>query len=56
MTAALAALLALSFLPTLVLDFPFTGRAALSYQAFEGALKQMPPHLKGLPPAGRTEN
>jgi len=56
MTAALAALVALSFLPALVLDFPFTGRAALSYQAFEVALEQMPPHLKGHPPAGATEN
>jgi Flp pilus assembly protein TadB len=56
MTAALAALVALSFLPALVLDFPFTGQAALSYQAFEGALEQMPPHLKGHPPAGATEN
>jgi hypothetical protein len=56
MTAALAALVALSFLPALVLDFPFTGRAALPSQLFQGALEQMPPHLKGYPPAGSTEN
>jgi hypothetical protein len=52
MTAALAALVALSLLPTMILDFPFTGQAALTTGAFDEALEQMPPHLKGHPPTG----
>jgi hypothetical protein len=52
MTAALAALVALALVPTLVLDFPFTGRVALTSDAFDEALQQMPPHLKGHPPPG----
>ena len=52
MTATLAALVALALVPTLTLDFPFTGRVALTSDAFDAALQQMPPHLKGHPPPG----
>jgi len=52
MTAALAALVALSLLPTMLLDFPFTGQAALTTGAFDEVLEQMPPDLKGHPPTG----
>ena len=49
MTATLAALVALTLVPILVLDFPFTGPVALASSAFDEALQQMPPHLKGHP-------
>ena len=52
MTATLAALVALALVPTLTLDFPFTGQVALTSDAFDAALQQMPPHLKGRPPPG----
>ena len=52
MTATLAALVALTLVPILVLDFPFTGRVALTSSAFDEALQQLPPHLRGHPPPG----
>jgi hypothetical protein len=52
MTATLAALVALALLPALILNFPFTGQVAISPGAFDEALQQMPPHLKGHPPPG----
>jgi hypothetical protein len=42
MTAALAALVALTFLVGMLLDFPFTGAVGISPEAFQQALKQMP--------------
>jgi hypothetical protein len=56
MTAALAALVALTLVPALILDFPFTGQAALTSGAFDEALPLMPPHLKGHPPTGTVED
>ena len=50
MTATLAALLALAVVPTLTLDFPFTGQVALTSNAFDEALQQMPPHPSEHPP------
>ena len=55
MTATLAALVALTLLLALLLDFPFTGQVSVSSGAFDEALQQMPPHLKGHPPP-ETEN
>ena len=52
MTAALAAVVVLALVPTLVLDFPFTGQVALTSDAFDEALQRMRPHLKGHPPLG----
>jgi hypothetical protein len=52
MTATLAALVALTLVPIVALDFPFTGRGALSSSAFDEALQQLPPHLRGHPPPG----
>ena len=52
MTATLAALVALTLVPILVLDFPFTGRVALTSSAFDEALQQLAPHLRGHPPPG----
>ena len=46
MTAALAAMVALALVPVVFLDFPFTGQLALTSNAFDKALQQMPPHLK----------
>lgn len=43
MTAALAALVALTLFVALVLDYPFTGQVRISSTPFEQALKQMPP-------------
>lgn len=43
MTAALAALVALTLFVALVLDYPFTGDVRISSAPFEQALKQMPP-------------
>ena len=51
MTATLAALVALALVPTLVLDFPFTGQVALTSDAFDEALRQMPPHLRNQSPS-----
>ena len=42
MTAALAALVALTFLVGMLLDFPFTGAVGISSEPFQQALKQMP--------------
>jgi hypothetical protein len=42
MTAALAALVALSLLLTLAFDYPFTGAVRISSQPFDKALEQMP--------------
>ena len=56
MTVALAALVALALVPAMILDFPFTGQAALTSGDFDEALQQMPPHLKGHPPTGNEEN
>ena len=52
MTATLAALVALTLVPIVALDFPFTGRGALTSSAFDEALQQLPPHLRGHPPPG----
>src|SRR5262245_29028925 len=46
MTATLAALVGLALVPTLVLDFPFAGQVALTSDAFDEALRQMPLHLR----------
>lgn len=55
MTATLAGLVALILLPALLLDFPFTGQVVLSSGAFDEALQQLPPHVKGHP-SPETEN
>ncbi len=48
MTASIAALVALAFLPAVVLDYPFTGEVSLSPEPFIHAMKPIPPHLEGL--------
>jgi hypothetical protein len=45
MTAALAALVALTAFVAVVLDFPFTGEVQISHAPFEAALAQMPPPM-----------
>ena len=45
MTAALAAMVAMSLVLALAFDFPFTGDPHISAAPFEQALKQMPSHL-----------
>ena len=45
MTAALAALVALTAFVAVVLDYPFTGDVRISRAPFEQALAQMPPPL-----------
>jgi hypothetical protein len=47
MTAALAALVALALAPAMILDFPFSGEAALTSGDFDEALRLMPPHQNG---------
>ena len=47
MTAVLAALVGLTLVPAMILDFPFTGDVGLSSTDFDEALRMMPPHLKG---------
>jgi hypothetical protein len=43
MTAALAALVALTAFVAVVLDYPFTGDVRISRAPFEQSLAQMPP-------------
>ena len=45
MTAALAALVALTAFVAVVLDYPFTGDVRISRAPFEQSLAQMPPPL-----------
>ena len=45
MTATLAALVVLSLLLALALDYPFTGDEKISVLPFEAALEHMPPAL-----------
>jgi hypothetical protein len=52
MTATLAALIALTLLPAILLDFPFTGEVVLSSAPFNEALQQLPPHLRETDPQG----
>lgn len=56
MTAALAALVALALVPAMVLDFPFTGEAALTSGDFDEALHLNRAHLRGRPPTGAEES
>ena len=56
MTAALAALVALALVPAMVLDFPFTGEAALTSPDFDEALHLNPAHLRSRPPTGAEES
>ena len=44
MTAALAALVALTAFVAVVLDYPFTGEVQISRAPFEAAIAQMPTH------------
>jgi hypothetical protein len=52
MTDTLAALIALTLLPAILLDFPFTGEVVLSSAPFNEALQQLPPHLRETDPQG----
>jgi hypothetical protein len=45
MTAALAALVALSLLLAIAFDYPFTGSVRISPQPFDQALEEMPPDI-----------
>jgi hypothetical protein len=45
MTAALAALVALSLLLAIAFDYPFTGSVGISPQPFDQALAEMPPDI-----------
>jgi hypothetical protein len=45
MTAALAALVALSLLLAVAFDYPFTGAVRISPQPFDKALEEMPPDV-----------
>jgi len=55
MTAALAALVALALLPAILLDFPFTGSATLSSNAFEEVLQRAPPYSEEHPVKGTDD-